>query len=156
MLQLQPPELLLHPANFRKVGFHVLIFRLVYLVGEIDKELRIALDGEALHPQGSCGLQARYQTFILRYVVGDLFTLLEIELYSVVKLVLSGRHQHRPSPCAVPGERPIKYITHPSGASLPGERDRSSSALRPGASVHSATKSANAAPLMTLVVLNSS
>src|SRR3954462_4813114 len=47
-------------------------------------------------------------------------------------------------------------MTQPSGASLPGERDRSSSALRPGASVHSATKSANAAPLMTLVVLNSS
>ena len=108
MLQLQPPELLLHLADFRKVGFHVLILWLIHLVGDIDKELRIALDGEAFHPQGSCGLQARYYTFILRYVVADLFTLLETELYSVVELVLSGRYKHRPSPGAMSGERPIE------------------------------------------------
>ena len=34
MLQLQPLELLLHPTDFREVGFHVLILRLVYFVGE--------------------------------------------------------------------------------------------------------------------------
>ena len=46
-------------------------------------------------------------------------------------------------------------MTQPSGASLPGEVDWSSPTSRVGASVHSATKSASAAPLMTLVVLNS-
>src|SRR3954467_9792005 len=59
-----------------------------------------------------------------------------------------------PAPCLE--NAPSKYMTQPSGASLPGRRDRSSSPLRPDGSVHSATKSTNAAPLMTLVVLNSS
>ena len=46
-------------------------------------------------------------------------------------------------------------MTLPSGASLPGEVDRSSPTSSVGASVHSATKSVSMAPLMTLVVLNS-
>ena len=50
---------------------------------------------------------------------------------------------------------PSNYITQPSGALLPGESDRSSPILSPGAYVHSAMKSASATPLMTLVVLNS-
>ena len=37
------------------------VLRLVYLVGEVDEELRVALDGEALHPQGDCSFQACYQ-----------------------------------------------------------------------------------------------
>ena len=88
MLQLQPPELLLHPADLRKVGFHVLIPWLVYFVGEVEEELRITLDGEALHPQGDCGFQACYQAFIFCYVVGDLFSVLEAELYGIVEFVL--------------------------------------------------------------------
>ena len=108
MLQLQPPELLLHPADFREVGFHVLVLRLVYFVGEVDKELRITLDGEALHSQGDCGFQACYQAFVFYYVIGDLFSMLETELHSVVELVLSGRYELRTSPRAVSGERPIE------------------------------------------------
>ena len=50
MLQLQPPELFLHLANLSEVGFDVLILWIVYLVGEVDEELRIALDDEELHP----------------------------------------------------------------------------------------------------------
>ena len=50
MLQLEPPELLLHLANLSEVGFHVLILWFVYLVGEVDEELQITLDDEALHP----------------------------------------------------------------------------------------------------------
>ena len=50
MLQLQPPELFLHLVNLSEVGFHVLVLWLVYLVGEVDEEPRIALDDEALHP----------------------------------------------------------------------------------------------------------
>ena len=57
MLQLQPPELLLHPADLREVGFHVLVLWFVYFVGEVDKDLRITLDGEALHPQGDRSFQ---------------------------------------------------------------------------------------------------
>ena len=62
----------------------MLILRLVYFVGEVDKELRIALDDEALYSQGDCNFQACYQAFVFCYVVGDLFSMLEAELHGVV------------------------------------------------------------------------
>ena len=90
MLQLQPPELLLHLAYFCEVCFHVLVLRLVHLVGEVDEELLITLDVEVLHPQCCCSFQARYEALVFCYVVGDLLALLETELYDIVELVLSG------------------------------------------------------------------
>ena len=68
----------------------MLILRLIYLVGEVDEELRVAPDGEALHPQGHRNLEAGDEALVFRYVVGDLLALLEPELYGVVELVLSG------------------------------------------------------------------
>ena len=68
----------------------MLILWLIYLVGEVDEKLRVAPDGEALHPQGHRSLKASYEAFVLRYVVGDLLALLEAELHDVVELVLSG------------------------------------------------------------------
>lgn len=57
-LQLQAQELFLHLAYVRQVCFHVFILRLVHFVGEVDEELGVALDGEALHTQSGCGLEA--------------------------------------------------------------------------------------------------
>ena len=68
----------------------MLVLWLVYFVGEVDEELRVALDGETLHPQGCRSFQAGYQAFILCDVVGDLLALLEVELYRVVELVHGG------------------------------------------------------------------
>ena len=50
MLQLQPLELFLYPADFSEVSFHVLVLWLIYLVGEVDEELLMALDDKALYP----------------------------------------------------------------------------------------------------------
>ena len=52
VLQLQAQELFLHFAYLRQVCLHVLVLRLIYLVGEVDEELGVALDGKALYPQG--------------------------------------------------------------------------------------------------------
>ena len=108
MLQLQPPKLLLHPADLRDVGFHVLVPWFVYFVGEVDKELRITPDGEALHPQGDCGLQACYQAFVFCYVVGDLLSVLEAELHGVIEFVLGRGHKHCASSRTMSGECPIE------------------------------------------------
>ena len=83
MLQLHPPKLLLHPAHLCKIRLHVLVLWLVHFVGEVDEELRITLDGEALHPQGDSSFQACYQAFVFCYVVGNLFSMLETELHGV-------------------------------------------------------------------------
>ena len=117
MLQFQAQELLLHLAHLREVRLHVLVLRLVHLVGEVDEELRVALDGEALHPQGHCGLEASYEAFVLCYVVGDLLALLEAELHGIVELVLSGRDEHCSSPRAVVRESAIE-IHDPAVRSL--------------------------------------
>ena len=50
VLQLQAQELLLHLAHLREVCLHVFVLRLVYLVGEVDEELLMALDDKALYP----------------------------------------------------------------------------------------------------------
>ena len=68
----------------------MLVLRLVYLVGEVDEELRVALNGKAFHPQSCRGLQASYEAFVFCDVVGDLLALLKAELHSVVELVLRG------------------------------------------------------------------
>ena len=39
VLQLQAQKLLLHLAHLHEACFHVLVLRLVYLVGEVDEEL---------------------------------------------------------------------------------------------------------------------
>ena len=90
MLQLQPPKLLFHSADLRKICLHVLVLWLVYLVGEVDEELRVAPNGEALHPQSCRSLQASYEAFVFCNVVGDLLALLKAELHGVVEFVLSG------------------------------------------------------------------
>ena len=55
MLQLKARELFFHLAHLREVGLHMLVLRLVHPVGEVDEELRVAFDDEALYPQGDCG-----------------------------------------------------------------------------------------------------
>ena len=57
----------------------------VHLVGEVDEELRVTLEGETPHPQGCAGLEAGDQSLIFRDVVGDLLTPLEVELHNVVR-----------------------------------------------------------------------
>ena len=86
----------------------MLVLRLVYLVGEVDEELRGAPNGEALHPQSRCGLQASNEALVLCDVVGDLLALLKAELHDVVELVLSGRDEYRPSPRGLMREGAVK------------------------------------------------
>ena len=86
----------------------MLVHRLVQFVGEVDEELRVAPDGEALHPQGRCGLEASDEAFVFRDVVGDLLALLESEMHGVVELVLSGRYEHCPSSRALACKRAIE------------------------------------------------
>ena len=81
---------------------------IVYLVGEVDEELRVAPDGESLYPQGHFSLQAGYEAFVFCNVVGDLLALLEAELHDVVELVLSGRDEHCSSPRALAREATIE------------------------------------------------
>ena len=100
--------MLLHFVYLREVCLHVLILWLVHLVGEVDEELRVSLDGEAFHPQGHRNLEAGDETLVLCDVVGDLLAPLESELHGVVKFVLSGRDEHGSSPRALARECTIK------------------------------------------------
>ena len=79
----------------------MLVLWLIYLVGEVDEKLRVALDGETPHPQGHRGPEASYEALVLYYVIGDLLALLEAELHGVVELVLGGGDEHRSSPRAL-------------------------------------------------------
>ena len=75
----------------------MLVLWLINFVGEVDEELRVALDGETPHPQGHRSPEASYEALVLCYVIGDLLALLEAELHGVVELVLGGRDEHRSS-----------------------------------------------------------
>ena len=108
MLQLQACELLFHFAHLSKVGLHVLVLWLVHFVGEVDEELRVALDGKVPHPQSRRSLQASYEAFVFCDIVGDLLAVLEAELHGVVKLVLSGRDEHCSSPRALVRKGAVK------------------------------------------------
>ena len=66
------------------------VLRRVLLVGEIDKKLRIAFDGEALYPQRGRGPEPGEQAIKFCDVVGDLLATLKAELYCIAKLVLGG------------------------------------------------------------------
>ena len=79
----------------------MLILWLVQLVGEVDEELRVSLDGEAFQPQGHFNLEASDETLVLYDVVGDLLAPLEAELHGIVKFVLSGRDDYGSSPRAL-------------------------------------------------------
>ena len=68
----------------------MLVLGCVLLVGEVNKELRITLDGEALRPQRRRGPETGEQALEFCDVVGDLLALLEAELYRVAELVLGG------------------------------------------------------------------
>ena len=86
----------------------MLVLWLVYLVGEVDEELRVAFNGKALHPQSCRSLQASYEAFVFRDVVGDLLALLKAELHGVVEFVLSGRDEYCSSPRALVREGAIE------------------------------------------------
>ena len=86
----------------------MLILWLVHFVGEVDEELRVALDGKAPHPHSRRSLQAGYEALLFGDSVGDLLAVLEAELHSVVKLVLTGRDEHCSSPRALVRKGAIK------------------------------------------------
>ena len=86
----------------------MLVLRLVYLVGEVDEELRVTPNGEALHPQSCRSLQASYEAFVFCDVVGDLLALLKAELHGVVEIILSERDEYCSSPCALVREGAIE------------------------------------------------
>ena len=90
LLQLQAQELFLHLAYVRQVCFHVFILRLVHFVGEVDEEVGVALDGEALYSQCGRSLKPGEQAFEFCDVVGDLLASLKAELHYIIKLVLGG------------------------------------------------------------------
>ena len=71
-----------------EVRLHVLVLWLIYFVGEVDEELRVALDGEALHPEGHRVLEASDEAFVLCDVVGDLLALLEADVTPTMRLYL--------------------------------------------------------------------
>ena len=100
--------MLFHFAYLYEVFLHVLVPRLVYLVGEVDEELRVTPDGEALHPQSCRSFQASYEALVFFDVVGDLLALLKLELHDVVELVLSGRDEYCSSPRALVCEGAIE------------------------------------------------
>ena len=75
----------------------MLVLKLVFLVGEVDKELRIALDGEMLDPEGHRDPEASDQALLFRDVVGDLLTMLKTELHNIVKLDLGRQDEYGPS-----------------------------------------------------------
>ena len=89
-MQFQAQELFLNFAYLLEICLHVLVLRLVFLVGEVDEKLRVTLDGEALHSQRGRDPESSEQAFELCDVVGDLLALLEAELHCVVELVLGG------------------------------------------------------------------
>ena len=77
VLQLHAEETLLELAHLLEVGGHVTVLGLVALVGEVDEELGIALDGYALDPQGDRGPEPGEEALIFSDVVGDLVVMLE-------------------------------------------------------------------------------
>ena len=58
MLQFQTLESFFNLTYLFQVCLHVLVLRRILLVGEVGEELGVSLDGEALNPQGGCGLEA--------------------------------------------------------------------------------------------------
>ena len=68
----------------------MLVLWRVLLVGEVDEELGISLDGEVLPAERRHGPETGEQALEFRDVVGGLLALLETELYHVVELFLGG------------------------------------------------------------------
>ena len=85
MLELHAEEALLEPAHLLQVGGHVLVLGFVALVGEVDEELQISLDEDALDAQSIGGLEASDEALVLSDEA--LVVMLEAELYGVVQLV---------------------------------------------------------------------
>ena len=73
-------EALLELAHLLQIGGHVLIFGLVLLVGEVDEELQVPHDLEALDAELDGGPQASEESLVLGDVVGHLLTVLEAKL----------------------------------------------------------------------------
>ena len=66
------------------------VLGLVRFVGEVDDELGIALDDDALYPEGDCSSEPGEEALVFGDVVGDLVRLaLEAQLHGVVELVSS-------------------------------------------------------------------
>ena len=63
------------------------IFGLVNFVGEVDQELRVALDDEVFNPKGNGGSDTGEEALVLGDVVGDLGARAKAELHGVVELV---------------------------------------------------------------------
>ena len=84
------------------------VFGLIDLVGEVDQELRVALDDEALDAEADRGPSSGEEALVFGNVVGDLGAFVEAELDSVVELVPSWRGDHNASPRAVGGEPSVK------------------------------------------------
>ena len=59
-------------------------------------------------PSTAAAFRPAIRAFVLCYVVGDLFSVLETELYGIVELVLSRIYEHCAGPCAMSGECPVE------------------------------------------------
>ena len=93
MLELHAPEVLLELAYLFKVGHHVGVLRSVALVGEVDEELGVAFDEDALDAEGDGSFEPGDEAFVLGYVVGDLVAVLEAELDGVVEPTAGGKEE---------------------------------------------------------------
>jgi hypothetical protein len=99
VLHFHAEETLLELAHLFKVGNHVDILRLVSFVEEVDDELGVALDSDALDAEGDGSPEPGEEAFILYDVVGDLVRLaLEIELHGIVELSLVPEVSMTPAP----------------------------------------------------------
>ena len=64
-------------AYLFKVCRHVRVLRRVGPVGEVDEELRVALDEDALDAEGNGGSEPSEEALVFSNVVGDLVAALE-------------------------------------------------------------------------------
>ena len=84
------------------------ILGLVDLVGEVDQELRVALDDEALDAEADRSPDSGEEALVLSNIVGDLGALVEAELHSVVQLVSGWQGEYNAIPRALRRETSVE------------------------------------------------
>ena len=80
-MQLKPVKTLHELVDLLELEGHMSILGLVDLVGEVDQELRIALDDKAFDAKADRSPNSGKEALVLGDVVGDLVALAEAELH---------------------------------------------------------------------------